>query len=55
MARIKVSRIVPKELRNHTNNPHFDECVYSIEDASKQGFLASMVDSDHDVVLSYVP
>lgn len=50
--KLKVSRIVPRSLRNATNNPHVDDCVYSLEDCCKQGFLASMVDDDHYIVVS---
>ena len=52
MSKIHVQRIVPRLLRNAGNNPHIDTCVYSIEEASKQGFLASMVDDDHYIIVS---
>lgn len=51
---IHVTRFVPPHKRYASNYPHMETCDYSIEEASKQGFLASMVDSEHSITVSYI-
>ena len=51
---IRVTRFVPVSKRDSSNYPHSEVCDYSIEEASKQGFLASMVDSEHSIIVEYV-
>lgn len=51
---IRVTRFVPPHRRDASNYPHTETCDYSIEEASKQGFLASMVDSEHFITVEYV-
>lgn len=52
--KICVTRFVPQNKRDSSNYPHSEVCYYSIEEASKQGFLASMVDSEHSIIVEYV-
>lgn len=51
---LNVSRVVPKELRDSSNHPHVENVIYSVESASKQGFLASMVDDEHYLIVKLV-
>lgn len=54
MAKIKVKRCVYKNKRDESNLPHVEVQVYSMEDACYQGFLCTMVDDDHYIVVSEV-
>ena len=52
MKAIKVTRSVRAEfLADYAPSVREDVEVYSLEDASKQGFLTSMVDEEHNVKL----
>lgn len=48
---ISVERLVPLHLRDSSNYPHQEICDYSLEDVCKQGFLASMVDEEHFIIV----
>lgn len=54
MAKIKVTRTVYPEKQDATNEPHVETCEYEMEFACSQGFLASMVDSDHYATIEYI-
>lgn len=47
--KFRVIRYIPKQIRDKSNEPHVESCDYSIEDISKQGFLASMIDGEHRI------
>ena len=51
---LNVSRVVPKELRDSSNHPHVETVVYSLDYASKQGFLASLVDDEHYIIVKLI-
>lgn len=52
--KVKVHRYVYNNLKDESNKPWIETCEYSFVQACKQGFLASMVDSDHFITVEFV-